>query len=56
MTDEELVMRLREAHILAKLSPMQKARVVQVLQTMGHTVGFLGDGINDAAALKSRPM
>ncbi|QOR75680.1 MAG: magnesium-translocating P-type ATPase [Thermoflavifilum sp.] len=52
MTDEELVMRLREAHILAKLSPMQKARVVQVLQTMGHTVGFLGDGINDAAALK----
>lgn len=52
MTDEELAMRLREAHILAKLSPMQKARVVQVLQTMGHTVGFLGDGINDAAALK----
>ncbi|MCL6524725.1 MAG: magnesium-translocating P-type ATPase [Thermoflavifilum sp.] len=52
MSDEQLAQRLKQASILAKLSPMQKARVVEVLQQMGHTVGFLGDGINDAAALK----
>ncbi len=38
--------------IFAKLSPMQKARVVRLLKTRGHTVGFLGDGINDANALR----
>ena len=38
--------------IFAKLSPMQKARVVRVLKSNGHTVGFLGDGINDATALR----
>jgi Mg2+-importing ATPase len=38
--------------IFAKLSPMQKARVVRVLKARGHTVGFLGDGINDATALR----
>jgi Mg2+-importing ATPase len=38
--------------IFAKLSPMQKARVVRVLKAQGHTVGFMGDGINDATALR----
>ncbi|MGA4644845.1 magnesium-translocating P-type ATPase [Limisphaera sp. 4302-co] len=38
--------------IFAKLSPMQKARVVRVLKARGHTVGFMGDGINDATALR----
>ncbi len=38
--------------IFAKLSPMQKARVVRVLKGRGHTVGFMGDGINDATALR----
>ncbi len=38
--------------IFAKLSPMQKARVVRVLKANGHTVGFMGDGINDATALR----
>jgi Mg2+-importing ATPase len=37
--------------VFAKMSPMQKARVVRSLQRQGHTVGFLGDGINDAPAL-----
>src|SRR5574337_75384 len=37
--------------VFAKMSPLQKARVVRSLQRMGHTVGFLGDGINDAPAL-----
>jgi P-type Mg2+ transporter len=38
--------------IFAKLSPTQKARVVSVLKARGHTVGFMGDGINDATALR----
>src|SRR5262249_16195594 len=38
--------------IFAKLSPTQKARVIKALQRGGHTVGFLGDGINDAPALR----
>ena len=38
--------------IFAKMSPVQKSRVIRALQSKGHTVGFLGDGINDAAALK----
>jgi Mg2+-importing ATPase len=38
--------------VFAKMSPMQKARVVTSLQRQGRTVGFLGDGINDAPALR----
>jgi Mg2+-importing ATPase len=38
--------------VFAKMSPLQKARVVRSLQRQGHTVGFLGDGINDAPALR----
>ena len=52
MSDEELTKRIDNISILAKLSPIQKARVVKVLQDKGHTVGFMGDGINDAAALR----
>ncbi len=52
MTDEELANQIDDVSILAKLSPIQKSRVVKVLQAKGHTVGFMGDGINDAAALR----
>ncbi|MEC5144841.1 magnesium-translocating P-type ATPase [Chitinophaga sp. 212800010-3] len=52
MTDEELQEQVEDVAILAKLSPIQKARVVKLLQAKGHTVGFMGDGINDAAALR----
>ncbi len=52
ITDEELSKRIDEISIFAKLSPIQKSRVVKVLQSKGHTVGFMGDGINDAAALR----
>ncbi len=51
MTDEELQKQAEGTTVFAKLSPMQKARVVRVLQSLGHTVGFMGDGINDAHAL-----
>jgi len=52
ISDEELTARIDNISILAKLSPLQKSRVVKVLQAKGHTVGFMGDGINDAAALR----
>jgi Mg2+-importing ATPase len=38
--------------LFAKLNPLQKSRVVRVLKGRGHTVGFLGDGINDAPAVR----
>jgi P-type Mg2+ transporter len=38
--------------VFAKVTPFQKARIIRMLQANGHTVGFLGDGINDAAALR----
>jgi Mg2+-importing ATPase len=52
MSDKELIDKIDDVSILAKLSPIQKSRVVKVLQAKGHTVGFMGDGINDAAALR----
>ncbi|WP_300599102.1 magnesium-translocating P-type ATPase [Niabella sp.] len=52
MTDDELRKQIDAVSILAKLSPIQKSRVVSLLQAKGHTVGFMGDGINDAAALR----
>lgn len=52
ISEEELTARIDDISIFAKMSPLQKVRVVQSLRAKGHTVGFLGDGINDAAALK----
>ncbi len=52
MSDGELQQQIDDISILAKLSPVQKSRVVKLLQAKGHTVGFMGDGINDAAALR----
>lgn len=53
MTDEELEQAVDETTLFAKLNPSQKARIIEALQRRGHTVGFLGDGINDAPALRS---
>ena len=52
MSDEDFKAQIDDVSILAKLSPIHKSRVVKLLQAKGHTVGFLGDGINDAAALR----
>jgi Mg2+-importing ATPase len=52
LNDAELLDKLEHTSIYAKLSPMQKSRVIKVLQSKGHTVGFMGDGINDAGALR----
>ena len=52
MSDEELSIAVDETNVFAKLSPLQKSRIIKVLKEKGHVVGFMGDGINDAAALK----
>lgn len=52
-TDEELAAEAERVTVFAKLSPVQKARIVRVLRQVGHSVGFMGDGINDAAAMKA---
>ena len=43
---------VENCHIFSKLTPMQKAEIIRLLQMNQHTVGFLGDGINDVAALR----
>ena len=52
LEDQELMDRLENTHLLSKLSPIQKQRVVKLFQEKGHTVGYMGDGINDSPALK----
>ncbi|QHE91794.1 magnesium-translocating P-type ATPase [Pandoraea fibrosis] len=52
MTDATLRDVVGRTTVFAKLAPLHKARVVKALQANGHTVGFLGDGINDAPALR----
>lgn len=52
MSTEELTQEVSRTSVFAKLTPMQKTRIITVLQSMNHTVGFLGDGINDAGALR----
>lgn len=52
LNDAQLKAAVEEATIFAKLSPLQKSRVISMLKANGHTVGFLGDGINDAPALR----
>ena len=51
MTDFELGKVAENVHVFAELTPGQKVRLVSALRQNGHTVGFLGDGINDIPAL-----
>jgi Mg2+-importing ATPase len=53
MSDTELAEAVRTASVFARLVPAHKERVVHALQKNGHVVGFMGDGINDAPALKA---
>jgi Mg2+-importing ATPase len=53
MTDDELKQAVKTTTVFARLSPMQKERVIHALHRNNHTVGYLGDGINDAPALKA---
>ncbi len=52
MTDHQKLEAVTHGNIFAKLTPVQKVEIVQLLQKLDNTVGFLGDGINDAAALR----
>ncbi|TCL58559.1 Mg2+-importing ATPase [Kineothrix alysoides] len=52
MDDTALLDTVNTCDLFAKLSPSQKERVVKAFQTAGHTVGYMGDGINDAPALR----
>ena len=52
MTDEELKIVCKDCHLFSKLSPFQKQRIVKAYQDLGHTVGYMGDGINDSPPLK----
>jgi Mg2+-importing ATPase len=53
MSDAALADAVETANIFAKLVPAHKERIIHALQHRGHVVGFLGDGINDAPALKA---
>lgn len=51
LNDSGLKHLLKNVNIFAKLSPIQKARIVRVLKESGNVVGYMGDGINDAPSL-----
>ena len=53
MSETELARAVEITDVFAKLTPDQKELIVSVLRENGHTVGFMGDGINDAAAMKA---
>ncbi len=53
MSDGELLEAARKTTVFARLTPEHKERIVRVLHRDGHVVGFLGDGINDAPALRA---
>ncbi|BET38133.1 magnesium-translocating P-type ATPase [Spiroplasma ixodetis] len=51
MDDQHLQALVNKTTIFAKMDPLQKSRIIDILKLNSHTVGFLGDGINDAVAL-----
>jgi Mg2+-importing ATPase len=53
MSDAELAPAVEAHQVFAKLSPLDKERIVRALRVQGHVVGFMGDGINDAPALRA---
>ena len=52
-SDVELKEMIKTVTVFARLSPLQKERIIRLLRSNGHTVGYLGDGINDAPSLKA---
>ncbi|MCL2392315.1 MAG: magnesium-translocating P-type ATPase [Oscillospiraceae bacterium] len=53
MTDDALGVAVEQISVFAKLSPQQKERIIVALRKNGHSVGYMGDGINDAPAMKA---
>ena len=52
LSEEQQLVAVRETTVFSKLTPIQKTQIIALLQEQQNTVGFLGDGINDAAALR----
>lgn len=52
LSEESLAQLAGDTTLFARVSPNQKARIVKALKGRGHTVGFMGDGVNDATALR----
>ena len=53
MADDELALAAEQTTVFDKLEPLHKQRIIHALQSRGHVIGFLGDGINDAPGLKA---
>jgi len=53
MSEDELAIAVTASSVFARLAPAHKERIICALQSKGHVVGFMGDGINDAPALKA---
>lgn len=53
MSENELAAAAERTDVFAKLTPEQKSRIVEALRSKDHTVGFMGDGINDVGAMKA---
>jgi P-type Mg2+ transporter len=53
MSDAELAEAAQTTTLFARLSPAHKQRIIRALQSKGHVVGYLGDGINDSPALRT---
>lgn len=53
LSDEELAQEAEGVNIFARVDPIQKNRIIKALQAKGHVVGYMGDGINDAPALRT---
>jgi len=53
LTEEQLTETAGKSNVFARLTPAQKDDIIRALQRAGHVVGFLGDGINDAPAMKT---
>lgn len=52
LEDRQLLEKLQRVHVVARMRPEQKVRVVRLLKDAGQVVGFLGDGVNDAPSLR----
>ena len=53
LNEEDLAVEVEKVQVFARLSPSQKERIIKAMHQKGHVVGYLGDGINDAPALRS---
>ena len=51
MSEEELSQKVEKVDVFARLTPIQKERIVLTLKKNGHVVGYMGDGVNDAPSL-----